>query len=107
MDDDRPETVKQEIPLNLRVHRGPFAKPNRTRSRQTFTALGLLASGALVVAAGRRRGRYVTPAVASLAMGGLAALATAILSKRRHHARDAAIDERIEQTFPASDPSPV
>jgi hypothetical protein len=107
VNDDRPETLNEEIPLNLRVHRAPFATPKRTRSSQTFKAAGLIASVALVMAAARRRGRYVTPAAASLVMGGLAALATALVSKRRHHVRDAVIDERIRQTFPASDPPPA
>ena len=83
MNDDRTETLNDEIPLNLRVHRAPFATPKRRRSNQSFTAAGLVASGALVMAAARRRGRYVTPAVASLVVGGLAALATALVSKRR------------------------
>ena len=107
MTDDRRDGVSEEIPLNLRVHRAPRATPNHRRGRQTFKALGLIASGALVVAAARRRGRFVTPVVASLATGGLAALATALIARRRHHARDAVIDERIEQTFPASDPPSV
>jgi hypothetical protein len=69
--------------------------------------LGLIVSGVLLLLAGRRRGRYVVPAAASLATGSLAALAVAIASRRRYAAREAAIDERIMQSFPASDAPPV
>ena len=82
-------------------------KANRTPSRQTFQLLGLIVSGVLLLLASKRRGRYVVPAAASLATGSLAALAVAIASRRRFTLREAAIDERVMQSFPASDAPPV
>ena len=107
MNDDRPVSVEDEVPLNLRVRRGAFGKVDRTPSMQTIPLLGLIASGVLLLAASKRRGRFVIPAAASLASGSLAALASLIIARRRHSAREAVIDERIEQSFPASDASPV
>jgi hypothetical protein len=82
-------------------------KANRTPSKQTFELLCLIVSGVVLLLASRRRGRYVVPAAASLATGSLAALATNIIARRRYAAREAAIDERIRQSFPASDAPPV
>jgi hypothetical protein len=107
VNDDRLVTVEDEVPLNLRVHRGAFGKVDRTPSTQTLPLLGLIVSGILLLAASKRRGRFVIPAAASLASGSLAALASLIIARRRHSAREAVIDERIEQSFPASDASPV
>jgi hypothetical protein len=103
VNDDRPVAVEAEVPLNLRLLRAPTAKVRRTPSTQTFQLLGLIVSGVLLLLASKRRGRYVIPAAASLATGSLAALATAIISRRRHAAREAVIDERVRQSFPASD----
>jgi hypothetical protein len=103
VNDDRPVVVLDEVPLNLRLHRVPSVNVNRTPSKQTFQLLGLIVSGVLLLLASKRRGRYVIPAAASLATGSLAALATAIISRRRHAASEAVIDERVEQSFPASD----
>jgi hypothetical protein len=103
VNDDRPAVAEDEIPLNLRMHRAPFTKVNRTPSTQTFQLLGLIVSGVVLLTAGRRRGRYVVPAAASLATGSLAALASTIIARRRHHAREKALDDRLKQSFPASD----
>jgi hypothetical protein len=107
VNDDRPVTAPDEVPLNLRLQRAPFTKVDRTPSKQTLGLLGLIVSGILLLLASKRRGRYVIPAAASLASGSLAALATLVISRRRHAARDAAIDERVKQSFPASDAPPV
>jgi hypothetical protein len=98
-------SVEDQVPLNLKVRRVEFAKVDRRPSRQTVQALGLLVSGIVLLMASRRRGRYVIPATAALATGSLAALATAIIGRRRRSANEARIDERIEQSFPASDPA--
>lgn len=98
-------SVEDQVPLNLKVRRVEFAKVDRRPSRQTVQALGLLVSGLVLLMASRRRGRYVIPATAALATGSLAALATAIIGRRRRSANEARIDERIEQSFPASDPA--
>ena len=103
MTEARPVAVAAEVPLNLRLHRAPAATVSRTPSKQTFQLLGLIVSGVLLLLASKRRGRYVIPAAASLATGSLAALATEILSRRRYAAREAVIDERVRQSFPASD----
>ena len=105
MKDDGSIAVEDEVPLNLKVRRVEFATVDRTPSRQTIQALGLIVSGVLLFAASRRRGRYVMPAAAALAGGSLAALASALISNRRRASREAVIDERIRQSFPASDPS--
>jgi hypothetical protein len=105
VNDDGSIAVEDEVPLNLKVRRAESATVDRTPSRQTVQALGLIVSGVLLLAASRRRGRFVIPAAAALAGGSLAALASAILSNRRRAAREAIIDERIRQSFPASDPA--
>ena len=93
-----------EAPLNLTVRRAHFARTNRTPSRQTMGLLGLIVPGVLLLAALRPRGRFAVPAAAALAAGSMAALATMIVGRRRRSAREAVIDARIEQSFPASDP---
>jgi hypothetical protein len=107
VNDDQPVAVQDEVPLNLRLHRSPAVKVNRTPSIEKVQLLGLIASGVLLLVASKRRGRYVVPAAASLATGSLAALAAVIVSRRRHAAREALIDERVRQSFPASDAPPV
>jgi hypothetical protein len=107
VNDDGHVAIQEELPLNLKVHRVDFARIERGPSRQTIEALGLIVSGVLLLAASRRRGRYVIPAAAALATGSLAALVTALIARRRRGAREARIDERIEQSFPASDPAGV
>jgi hypothetical protein len=72
-------------------------------SKETLQLLGLLVPGALLLAACRRGGRFAIPAAVGLATGSLAALARAIITNRKQ-AHDAVIDERLEGTFPASDP---
>jgi hypothetical protein len=102
---DGPVAV-EDAPLNLRIRRVPYTKVERTTpipSKQTLQLLGLLVPGALLLAACRRGGRYAVPAAAALAAGGLATLMRAV-ADRRHCAREALIDQSIEQTFPASDP---
>ena len=107
MNDDGHVAVDEEIPLNLKVHRVEFAKTDRVPSRQTIEALGLIASGVLLLAASKRRGRYAVPAAAALATGSLAALVTALVGRRRRAQQEARIDAQIEQSFPASDPAGV
>lgn len=105
MKDDGHVAVEEQVPLNLKVRRVEFAKVDRRPSRQTVQALSLIVSGIVLLAASKRRGRYVIPAAAALATGSLAALATAIITRRRQSAREARIDEGLEQSFPASDPA--
>ena len=105
MKDDGYGAIEGKVPLNLKVHRAEFGTIDRRPSRQTMEALGLIVSGVLLLAASKRRGRYVIPAAAALATGSLAALASALVARRRRGAREAQIDERIEQSFPASDPA--
>jgi hypothetical protein len=69
--------------------------------------LGLIVPGVLLLSAFGRRNRFRVPAAAALAAGTISAVVTAVLSHRRRSAQDAVIDERLEQTFPASDPAPV
>ena len=107
MKDDGHVAIEGKVPLNLKVHRAEFATIDRRPSRQTLEALGLIVSGILLLAASKRRGRYVIPAAAALATGSLAALASALIARRRRSVREAQIDERIEQSFPASDPASV
>jgi len=73
-------------------------------SKETLQLLGLLVPGALLLAACRRGGRFALPAAVGLATGSIAALASAIVSSRRQRVREDVIDERLEDTFPASDP---
>jgi hypothetical protein len=89
------------------VQRAEVVRAAKTPGRQTVQLWGLLASSLLLLAVSRRRGRFVVPAVLSLATGSLAALAATIVARRRHCAEEAVIDERIEQSFPASDPPAV
>ena len=70
---------------------------------QPVQLIGLLVPTALLLAVFRRRGRFAIPAAAALAGGAVAALATAFIARRRRSAREAVIDERIRQSFPASD----
>jgi hypothetical protein len=107
VDDDRPVAVEDEIPLNLRVRRAQSVRVNRIRGRSTAQLVGLLVSSLVLIAISKRRGRFAVPAAVSLATGSLAALAATIVARRRHCAREAVIDERIEQSFPASDPPAV
>jgi hypothetical protein len=104
VNDDGRVATEDQVPLNLKVRRVEFANADRRRSHETVQALGLIVSGLLLLAASKRRGRYVIPAATALATGSLAALASAIITRRRRSAREARIDEQIEQSFPASDP---
>jgi hypothetical protein len=72
---------------------------------QPLPLLGLLVPAALLLSVFGRRNRFSVPAAAALAGGAIAAIVTAVLSNRRRCAREAAIDDRIEQSFPASDPA--
>ena len=69
--------------------------------------LGLIVPAALLLSMFGRRNRFSVPAAAALTAGSIAAVVTAVLSQRRRCASEAAIDDRIEQSFPASDPAPV
>jgi len=107
VDDDRPVAVEDEVPLNLRVRRARFVKVDRTPGRQTAQLAALLVSSLVLLAISRKGGRFAVPAAVSLATGTLAAVAAAIVARRRHCAQEAVLDERIEQSFPASDPLPL
>ena len=69
--------------------------------------LGLVVPAALLLSAFGRRHRFSVPAAAALAGGAIAAILTGMVSNRRRCAREAAIDDRIEQSFPASDPASI
>jgi hypothetical protein len=69
--------------------------------------MGLIVPGLLLLSAFGRRNRFRVPVVAALVTGAITAVATAVISNRRRCAREAVIDERIEQSFPASDPASV
>jgi hypothetical protein len=107
VNDDGPVAVEDQIPLNLRVRRTQVVRVDRTRTRPTAQLVGLLVSSLVLLAISKKRGRFVVPAAVSLATGSLAAMAATMVARRRHCAREAVIDERIEQSFPASDPPPV
>ena len=97
----------ENAPLNLRLHRVPYTKVRRMQpvpSKETLQLLGLLVPGALLLAACRRGGRFALPAAVGLATGSIAALATAIITGRKQNVHDAFVDERLKETFPASDP---
>jgi hypothetical protein len=74
---------------------------------QPLQLLGLVVPAALLLSAFGRRNRFRGPAAAALAVGAISAVVTAVVSHRRRCAREAAIDERLEQSFPASDPVSV
>jgi len=74
---------------------------------QPFSLLGLIVPGVLLLSAFGRRNRFSGPAAAALAAGAITAIVTTVISNRRRCAREAVIDERIEQSFPASDPAGV
>jgi hypothetical protein len=102
---DGPVAV-ENAPLNLRLRRVPYTKVRRMQplpSKETLQLLGLLVPGALLLAACRRGGRFAVPAAVGLATGSIFALAKAIIANRKQ-AQDDVIDERLEETFPASDP---
>lgn len=85
--------------LNLTMYRAPAARtmPWTCSGQQllrTVVPLGM------AILAWRRR----TPSTwLLLAASGLAALTTRTFSTRRRFAREAALDDQIEQSFPASD----
>jgi hypothetical protein len=74
---------------------------------QPSQLLGFIVPGVLLLAAFGRRNRFRVPAAAALAVGTISAVVTAVVSQRRRCAQEAAIDDRIEQSFPASDPASV
>jgi len=92
-------------PLNLTVSR---VQP--TRARRTSSALQwlrLIVPGVMLFSTLTRRTRLGAPVAAALAAGSFAAAVTAMVNRRRREAREAALDERLEQSFPASDPSQI
>ena len=107
MSDERSPVVEPHAPLNLTVHRAARSRANRRSAMQPLPLLGLIVPAALLLSVFGRRKRYSVPAMAALATGAITAVITAIVSDRRRCAREAAIDERIEQSFPASDPASV
>lgn len=74
---------------------------------QPLQLLGLIVPAALLLSVFGRRNRFSIPAAAVLATGAITAVVTAMVSNRRRCAREAAIDDRIEQSFPASDPASI
>ena len=107
MSDEGSVVVEPEAPLNLTVRRAPQSRARRAPSMQPLEWLGLIVPGLLLLSAFGRRNRFRVPVVAALATGAITAVATAVISNRRRSAREAVIDERIEQSFPASDPASV
>jgi hypothetical protein len=107
VDEDRSAVAEPQAPLNLSVRRGAQTKARRVASIEPLQLLGLIVPAALLLSAFGRRNRFSVPAAAALAAGTITAVVTAVLSNRRRCAREAAIDDRIEQSFPASDPASV
>ena len=107
MSDERFGVVEPEAPLNLTVHRAPQRRARRAPSMQPLEWLGLIVPGLLLLSALGRRNRFRVPVAAALATGAITAVATAVISSRRRCARETVIDDRIEQSFPASDPASV
>ena len=107
MSDERSVVVEPEAPLNLTMRRASQTTARRASSMQPLEWLGMIIPGLLLLSAFGRRNRFRVPVVAALATGALTAVVTAVLSNRRRCAREAAIDDRIEQSFPASDPASV
>jgi hypothetical protein len=101
--------AEPEAPLNLTVRRTARPSSRRAPSRQSLSLprLGWIIPAALLLSALGRRKRFSIPAAAVLAAGALGAVVAAALTNRQRSAREAAIDERIEQSFPASDPASV
>jgi len=58
----------------------------------------------MVLAALTRRPWLAFPAAAALAASGVVLLRTQRIAKRRKAAREAALDEQVAASFPASDP---
>ena len=106
MSDELPVALEDEAPLNLRIRRAEFGKPNRFQTVRPIPLLEFVLPGALLWTA-CRRSRLAVPAAAALVGGSLAALISAIVNHRRHSAREAVIDAQIEQSFPASDPPSI
>ena len=104
MSDERSAVAEPEAPLNLTVRRGSQTRARRASSMQPLPWLSLIVPAALLLSAFGRRNRFRVPVVAAIATGAITAVATAVISNRRRRAREAVIDERIEQSFPASDP---
>jgi len=104
--DDRSAVAEPEAPLNLTVRRGSQTTARRA-SMPSLPWLGLIVPAALLLSVFGRRNRFSVPAAAALAAGTITAVVTAVLSNRRRCAREAVIDDRIEQSFPASDPASV
>ena len=107
MSDERSVVVEPEASLNLTVRRAPQSRARRAPLMQPLEWLGVIIPGLLLLSAFGRRNRFRVPVVAALATGAITAVATAVISNRRRSAREAVIDERIEQSFPASDPASV
>jgi hypothetical protein len=103
--DERSAVVEPQAPLNLTVRRAGQIRARRAFSMQPLPMLGLMASAALLLSAFGRRHRFSVPAAAALAAGAISAVVTAVVSNRRRCASEAALDDRIEQSFPASDPA--
>jgi hypothetical protein len=103
----RSVVVELVAPLNLTVPRASQKSPEFL-SRDSLQLLGLIAAGTVLLSMLKRHSRLGTPAVAAIAAGSIAAAAvSAAMSHRRRQAREAAIDERVRQSFPASDPAGI
>jgi len=95
-----PIAPDQDAPLNLRMQRAPFT--TRRRGLPMTPILGLLAPLGLLWMAARRPRSYYSAVM--LAASGLAVLASGVLAERARCTREAALDDQLEQSFPASDP---
>jgi hypothetical protein len=85
--------------LNLQMRRVPARRVDR-RFGRTAALLAGGASGLLLLASRRTRGYAAAGALVLLA----GALAAATVTERRRRAREAELDRRIAESFPASDP---
>ena len=107
MNDERSTVGEPETPLNLTVRRALPGSARRLPVLQPSQLLGFIVPAVLLLSAFGRPTRFRVPAAAALAVGAISAVVTAVISNRRRCAQEAAIDERIEQSFPASDPASV
>jgi hypothetical protein len=105
MGEVRSVVVELVAPLNLTVPRASQTKSRRFLSKQSLQWLGVIAPGAVLLSTLKQRSRLRKPAAAALAAGSIAAAVSAAVGRRRRRAREAAIDERVAQSFPASDPA--
>lgn len=105
MSDSERVIADDDIPLNLRVHRTTSASTVRLPSRQAIRQICWFVPGGVMLTVLTARRRSLVPAGIVLTAAGLVALAANLVTKRRQVARDAVIDKRSAESFPASDAS--